>query len=130
MLSRSTRKRGGVRRRAESLLFSSLAVFASGALAQGADTFWSANTGNWSDAPNWSAGVPATGVTTYINNGGTAQIPAATPAATAGVINLGTNVGGTGTGAIEQSGSSLVAGTLNVGNQQAASYSQTGGNAT
>lgn len=38
------------------------------------DTYWQADTGNWSTGANWSGGEPGSGDRAFISNGGTAEI--------------------------------------------------------
>jgi hypothetical protein len=64
-----------------------------------AQTNWSAGSGDWFDAANWSAGVPTSAIDANVANGGTANI-AATPAV-AQNLNLG---GATGSGSLDLTG--------------------------
>src|SRR5690242_19438021 len=78
-------------------------------------TVWTAQTGDWFEAANWSNGLPNSSTDAQINNGGTPQI--ATSGATANNLYLG--FGALDSGNILISG----AGSLQNANQLAVGYS-------
>ena len=78
-------------------------------LAPGPETFWTAGTGDWLGAGNWSDGLPAAQRDAHIQNGGTAQL--AGGAAEASRLYIGT----TGTGRLEWTGGTLQVSQIDVG---------------
>jgi hypothetical protein len=82
-----------------------------------AQDYWQGGTGDWFNAANWAGGVPASGSTADINNGGTAQIMAGSAAARSEYVGDSTM------GTLSQSGGSNTIGSaLCVGNE----YGSTG----
>jgi hypothetical protein len=80
------------------------------ALAQGPkSTYWQADPtrpGQWFEAKNWTAGLPGSCTWTYVDNGGTVEMPNSmlTVCAVAGMLYVGDTFGG----AVEQKGMTLV----------------------
>ena len=96
----------------------------SSTLAQAADLYWSAPSGDWSSAANWGGSVPWNGDSAWITNGGTATI---TQAEVCDSFYLG-NVG---TGTIRLTAGSLWANdSAYVGYLGTGSFTQTGGSST
>lgn len=79
-----------------------------------ATSTWSnTDTGNWDVAGNWTGGVPASGVSTYLNNAGTATIQSGVTATT-GFLAVGSSSGASGT--IQIDGGSLKSSLFSLGN--------------
>jgi T5SS/PEP-CTERM-associated repeat protein len=85
-------------------------------------TIWVDATGDWFTAANWSAGVPDSGTTAQINNGGTAQIMATDAAASE--VDLGVAAGDVGTLSVSGGGT---LGPMNIGESGTGTLNITGG---
>jgi len=84
--------RRGIHRRQLALATGVVVLLARHSSAQ---DIWTAGTGDWFNAGNWSGRVPNSGLAALIDNGGTAQIISGSNAATAGIY-LGKNAGDSG----------------------------------
>jgi len=92
--------------------------------ARGQDTSWTAGTGDYFDANNWSNGLPADDA--FINNGGTAQI---STSGTGPVIQYVGNTPGS-TGHLEMTSGDVTMYNLYLGGSGTATMNHTGGRLT
>jgi fibronectin-binding autotransporter adhesin len=101
------------------------------AILSAADAFavpdeWTAGSGDWSMASNWSLSLPGSNVTTYIANGGTASITH--PAAACSYLYLGSGSGsGSGTVQLGAGGGLVASFSELIGNTGSGSFMQSGG---
>jgi hypothetical protein len=106
-----------------------MAVVLIASLQARAQDYWSlspSQSGDWSVAANWNAGVPNSSVYAYIVNGGTATITQL--AETCGTLSLGSSAG---SGTVRMTGGSLAAGYDEfVGNSGTGNFIQAGGTCT
>ena len=96
--------------------------------AHGQDTWTlsSSLSGDWSDGGNWSAGVPTSSSTAYINYGGTANIT--TSGDVCGTLSLGSSAG---SGAVQMTGGWLAANVSEyVGDSGKGAFTQSSGTNT
>ena len=93
--------------------------------AQAATYYWSATSGDWSQAINWGGTTPGSLDTAYISNGGTAAITL--PGAVCNSLYVG-DPNSTNSGTIQMSAGSLSVGdNAFVGNQGPGAFIQSGG---
>ena len=108
-----------------SLPFCAAIVMLLAAPLAGANVTWTLppnQSGDWSLASNWTAGLPTSSSTAYIVNGGTATITL--PGAVCGTLSLGNSAGA---GTIQMTGGSLSATCAYVGYSGIGSFTQSGG---
>ena len=88
-----------------------------------AQYYWQSlsSTADWSNAANWSGGLPTSSGTAYITNGGTANVTQT------GEVCNNLVLGGTGGGAVQMSGGSLSASYVYAGSGGAGAFGQSGG---
>ena len=87
------------------------------------DTYWTGDTGNWSEATNWDNGEPTSLTYAYISNGGTAQVLEADEQCYH--VYLGEIEAQTG--AVEMTAGQLSTACAYVGLQGSGAFTQTGG---
>jgi autotransporter-associated beta strand protein len=87
-----------------------------------AQSYWQVQSGDWSAASNWSAGVPSSSTWAWIVNGGTAGVTQ-----TGGTCNW-LSLGGTaGSGSVEMTAGGFSANTEFVGHSGPGAFAQSGG---
>ncbi|MGN6366960.1 MAG: hypothetical protein ACTHN5_01740 [Phycisphaerae bacterium] len=103
------------------------AVIAASSVSGARGATWQTGSGDWFTVSNWSGGVPTSGVTALISNGGTAQIT--TTGATASALELGVSSGQQGAVSLG-AGGALTAGTQYVGMSGSGTFTQLDGTNT
>ncbi len=110
-----------------SIILCVLVCLCAAGTTQAAQKHWTAGTGNWFTGTNWGGSIPLSGDIVYVDNGGTAQVAAAT--AHGDRMYLGSNTSTTGTVDVKPSGV-LLTNFQYIGDLGNGTINQTGGTNT